>query len=115
MRSWLVLALAPRYSPVAAAQTYPTIVGEWYAEKTGPQDCGGPHAVHIGPKTYVEEALSCSFEEVARDNWRVTWEGSCNDGNGSSPMRLVATEDDERLTLAFNETPGWSALRRCIR
>lgn len=115
MRSWLVLAAAIATTPLAAAQTYPTIVGEWYTEKTGPQDCGGPHAIHIGPKTYVEDALSCSFEEVARDGWRVTWDGSYNDGNGTSPMLLVATEDNGRLTLTFNENPGWSALRRCTR
>jgi hypothetical protein len=99
----------------AAAQTYPTIVGEWYAEEVGPQDCGGPHAVHIGAMHYVEEALSCEFEDVARDRWQVTWNGSCNDGAGSSPMRLVATETEGRLTLNFNGNPGWSALRRCTQ
>lgn len=97
----------------AAAQTYPTIVGEWYTEEIGPQDCGGPHAVHIGPMHYVEEALSCEFGDVARDGWQVTWNGSCNDGAGSSPMRLVATGTEGRLTLSFNGNPGWSALRRC--
>lgn len=98
----------------AAAQSYPTIVGEWYAEEIGPQDCGGPHAMHIGPMHYVEEALSCEFKDVVRDGWSVTWNGSCNDGAGSSPIRLVATETDGRLTLRFNGEPGWSTLRRCI-
>lgn len=98
----------------AAAQAYPTIVGEWYAEEIGAQDCGGPYAVHIGPMSYVEEALSCEFNDVARDGWKVTWNGSCNDGGGTSSMRLVAIETDDRLTLSFNGNPGWSALRRCI-
>lgn len=97
----------------AAAQSYPTIVGEWYSEEVGPQDCGGPHAFHIGPLHYVEEALSCKFKDVGRDGWAVTWNGSCNDGAGSSPMRLIATETDGRLTLSFNGNAGWSALRRC--
>lgn len=99
----------------ATAQSYPTIVGEWFSEETGTHDCGGPHAIHIGPLHYVEETLACEFQDVARNGWEVTWNGSCNHGSSSSPMRLVATEEHGRLTLTFNGEPGWSALRRCKR
>lgn len=113
IRSIAVMAATLVDAHPVTAQIYPTIVGEWYAEEIGPQDCGGPHAVHIGPMHYVEEALACEFKDVARDGWEVTWSGSCNDGAGSLPMRVVATETDGRLTLRFNEEPGWTALRRC--
>ncbi len=95
------------------AASYPTIVGEWYAEQTGPQDCGGPFAFHIGAMHYVEEALVCDFDDVRRDGWQVTWNGSCNDGSTSSPTQVVAREDKGRLTMWFNGNQGWTALRRC--
>jgi len=97
----------------AAAQQYPTIVGEWYAEETGPQDCGGPFAFHIGPMQYVEEQLVCEFNDVRRDGWQVTWNGSCNDGSDEVKAKVVALEERGRLTVWINGHPGWSALRRC--
>ena len=110
----IMVAMTVATMPVFA-QAYPTIVGEWYAEEIGPQDCGGPHAVHIGAMRYVEEALSYDFADVTRNGWAVTWNGLCDDGAGPSPVRLVATETDGRLTLSFNGEPGWSSLRRCVR
>lgn len=96
----------------AMGQQYPTIVGEWYAEKT-PQDCGTPFAVKIGAMHYVEDELSCSFDDVARDGWQVTWNGSCNSGNEPTKVHVVATEDRGRLVVTINGNPGWTALRRC--
>lgn len=113
IRVLIIIAATALATLPTTAQSYPTIVGEWYAEEIGPQDCGGPHAVHIGPMHYVEEALSCDFQDVARDGWEVTRTGSCNDGSTVAPMRLVATEDNGRLSLLFNNKPGWSTLHRC--
>lgn len=113
MKPVIILTVALAAVLPAHAHPYPTIVGEWYAEEIGPQDCGGPHSVHIAAMRYVEEAMICRFTDVIRDGWRVTWTGSCSDGSSAWPMRLVATEAEGRLTLSFNGTPGWSALRRC--
>lgn len=99
------------FAAPASAQ-YPTIVGEWHAEEF-PQDCGTPFAVYIGPMHYAEEAMVCSFDDVARDGWQVTWNGSCSDGNESLATRVVANENGGRLTLAFNGMSGWTGLRRC--
>ena len=95
------------------AQQYPTIVGSWYAEETGPGDCGTQYEVQIGPMSYAEETFICSFDDVWRDGWQVTWNGACNDGSGRVKTKVVAIEDDGRLSLSFNGDPGWSTLRRC--
>ena len=112
--SLAALLCAVAVVPVCA-QSYPTIVGEWYAEEIGPQDCGGPFAYHIGPMHYVEEALVCEFEDVRRDGWKVTWNGSCNDGSEQYPTQVVALEHRWQLSMWFNGNPGWTTLRRCER
>jgi hypothetical protein len=96
----------------SVAQTYPTIVGHWHPEDT-PQDCGTPFEVQITPMGYAEETLMCEFDDVRRDGWQVTWNGNCHDGSSRRPMKLVALEDNGRLTLTFNGQPGWTALKRC--
>lgn len=113
MRSLIVAAALALLAVPAAGQQYPTIVGEWYAEEIGAQDCGTPHAFHIGPMHYVEEALVCEFKDVRRDGWRVTWNGSCNDGSSSSKTQVVALEESGQLSMWFNGNPGWTTLRRC--
>lgn len=111
-RLFFVASLALLSVP-AMAQQYPTIVGEWYGEDYGPQDCGTPMAIHIGPKSWAEDSYVCTFKDVARSGWEVTWNGSCSDGSTREPMRLVATETNGRLTTRWNGNPGAFALRRC--
>lgn len=106
-----VIAVSLLLAAPASAQ-YPTIVGEWHAEQF-PQDCGTPAAVHIGAMHYAEEALVCSFDDVARDGWQVTWKGRCSDGNDQIATRVIATETQGRLAMSFNGTAGWTGLRRC--
>lgn len=108
----LALAAGVMIGPVAA-QKYPTIVGEWYAEDIGPHDCGTPFAFHIGPMNYAEESLVCTFDDVRRDGWQVTWNGSCRDGSSQFPSQVIALEERGRLSMWFDGQPGWSALRRC--
>jgi hypothetical protein len=114
LRLWssALLAVLIASGPAVAGQ-YPTIVGEWYLEDYGPQDCGTPLAVKIGPMSYAEDAYSCTFKDVRRDGWKVTWNGSCSDGSTSEKMKVVAVEDDGRLSMRFNGQPAASTLRRC--
>lgn len=95
------------------AQQYPTIVGEWYAEQASAADCGGQHAIRIGAMSYADEALVCKFDDVRRDGWQVTWNGSCNDGSTRVRTKVVAVEKAGSLSLSFNGNAGWSTLRRC--
>jgi hypothetical protein len=62
---------------------------------------------------YAEEAYVCTFKDVARHGWEVTWNGSCSDGSTSTPTHLIATENAGHLSLSFNGNPGWTALKRC--
>lgn len=83
----------------AQAQQYQTIVGEWYVEEYGPKDCGTPFAVRLGPMSYAEDSYVCTFDDVRRDGWQVTWNGSCSDGSTSERTRLIAVETNGRLSF----------------
>ncbi|MFD2648038.1 hypothetical protein ACFSX5_09570 [Devosia albogilva] len=116
-RRQILRALATAAIAVAAtptlAQQYPTIVGEWYMEDYGPQDCGTPFGAKIGPMSYAEDTYVCRFDDVRRDGWKVTWNGSCSDGNTTESSQVVAIETRGRLSMWFNGYSALSALRRC--
>lgn len=118
-RSWRIAARSVAtlavllLSAPAFAEQYPTIVGEWYGEDYGDQDCGTPRAVHIGAMSFAEDSYVCRFKDVARDGWTVTWNGSCNDGSTVEKTRLMATESNGRLTTFWNGRAAAIALRRC--
>lgn len=98
----------------AQAQQYPTIVGEWFPEKLGPKACGTPSSARITPMGFSDaENFSCAFNDVRRDGWQVTWNGRCEIEGDGALFRVRATEDDGKLSLTFNGTPGWSDYRRC--
>lgn len=99
----------------APAQQYPTIVGEWYVEEYGAKDCGTPFAVKLGPMSYAEDSYVCTFDDVRRDGWQVTWNGSCSDGSTSERTRLIAVETDGRLSFNWNGDWQQQSLRRCTR
>lgn len=109
------IALNLLFAGPAVSQQYPTIVGEWYAEDYGPQACGTPAAIHIGPKSWTEDEYVCRFQDVSRDGWQVTWNGSCSDGATEDKMRLVVVERNGRLHTAWNGNAGSGTLRRCTR
>lgn len=113
MMRFIFATLAVLVASPAMGQQYPTIVGEWYAEETGRQDCGTQFATHISPMGYAEETYICKFNDVRRDGWQVTWNGSCSDGSTSEKTKVVALEENGRLSIWFNGNPGWSTLRRC--
>jgi hypothetical protein len=112
LKSLLIFAALALVAAPVAAQQYPTIVGTWHAEDA-PEDCGTPHEIQISAMQYAEESMICRFDDVRRDGWQVTWNGSCNDGSSQTKTQVVALEDLGRLTLSFNGNPGWTALRRC--
>ncbi len=112
IRAILTAAMVVAAAPVLAQQ-YPTIVGEWYMEDYGPQDCGTPFGAKIGPMSYAEDTYVCRFDDVRRDGWKVTWNGSCSDGNTTERSQVVALETRGQLSMWFNGYPAVSTLRRC--
>jgi hypothetical protein len=93
--------------PVYAAQR--SIVGDWrFAEET----CAS--AIRIGPLSLDSDDVACRFTSVKREGNRVTWQGVCDDAEGSSEETVIATETDGALTIRYvnggNELPG---LVRC--
>lgn len=101
-------------SSLVNAQTYPTIVGEWYDIEHGPEDCGGPWSLRIEPMAVYGAETYCSFDSVRRDEWMVTWTGTCGSANEEWPSRVVATEnpDTRELTVSFN-TGFTSVFKSC--
>lgn len=99
---------------IGAAQASPrSIVGEWAAT---PGDCGTPAAYLVGPMSWTEDTLSCTFRSVVRQGDTVRWEGRCDGGNGASPESVVASLDGERLAARFVRGGGSvGGLRRCPR
>lgn len=93
-------------SGVVQAQTYPTIVGEWYDIGIGSDDCGTPWSVHISPMTMVGAEVYCEFVDVERDAWMVRWKGTCGGGNEEWPVVIVATENPTNSTLSISYSTG---------
>lgn len=113
MKAITFALLAALVADPVSAQQYPTIVGEWYVEEYGAKDCGTQFSVQIGPMMVAEETYICRFDDVRRDGWQVTWNGSCSDGSTVEKMNLVAIENDGRLSLWYNGTLSDATLRRC--
>jgi hypothetical protein len=102
-----VAALAPG---LATAER--SIVGVWYPPGGGCSlDDGG---MTIGPKSLVNQDVSCTFSTVRRRGSTVTWRGICDGAEGANEQTVTATERNGQLTIRFspggNVIPGY---RRC--
>jgi hypothetical protein len=115
---WLCAALLTLVSsPAILASGYPTIVGEWYDEVSGPTDCGTQFTWRIRPMGLGTDEMQCTFKDVARDGWEVTWHGRCSGGHpwrDNFKQTVRATERRGELTIAWVEDGTYlDGLRRC--
>ena len=115
MRRLVVVALlSVAVTGASIAQTYPTIVGEWYDVEHGKEDCGGQWSIHIEPKSLYGSENFCAFSDVRRDKWMVVWEGTCGYADEDGPETVVATENPRTRELALSFSSGGTiTLRSC--
>ena len=109
----LALLIGTVVATSAAAQQR-SIVGTWHLPGQGCARTDG--ALTIKPMGIEGEDVTCRFSSVKRTGNIVEWSGVCDDAEGSSRQRVVATETPAGLTLRYE--PGGNVienLKRCAR
>jgi hypothetical protein len=88
-----------------------SIVGDWAETRDG---CASPMAglTRIGSMSLSNDEFVCRFSSVARSGSTVTWKGTCDEGSGTRPATVSATESNGRLTVRANGT-AWPSMTRC--
>lgn len=96
MRTWPALVAVSFLASEALAAKPASIVGKWrFAEET----C--ENAIRVGPLSLNSEDVACRFTSVKRNGATVTWQGNCDDAEGSSAETVIATAEGERLTIRY--------------
>lgn len=95
----------------ASAQQPRSIVGTWTQAGSACTRAAG--ALTIGPMSLSGEDVTCRFSSVKREGNRVTWQGVCDDAEGSARQTVIATETEGRLTLRY--VPGGNVIDKLIR
>jgi hypothetical protein len=94
----------------AASAQSASVVGRWSAEPA----CKADDIITIGPKTLKSSDVDCRFSSVSRSGNTVTWQGVCDDAEGSNTQTVIATLKGD--VLSFRYVPGGNYvenLRRC--
>jgi hypothetical protein len=96
---------------LAMAQQPRSIVGTWTSAGSACTRAAG--ALTIGPMSLDGEDVLCKFSSVKREGNRVTWQGVCDDAEGSAKQTVIATESNGKLTIRY--VPGGNVIDNLIR
>jgi hypothetical protein len=92
--------------PAAAAQS---IVGSWDFPEN---KCSSP--IRLGPMSMKSDDVDCRFTSVKRKGNTVTWQGTCDDAEGSAAQIVTAKLGrNGRLTIRY--APGGNVLAGLMR
>ncbi|MFN3481779.1 MAG: hypothetical protein ACK4YX_02015 [Rhabdaerophilum calidifontis] len=110
-RTIAILGLLIASAAGACAQQPRSIVGIW--TQAGAACTRAAGALTIGPMSLSGEDVACRFSSVKREGNRVTWQGVCDDAEGSARQTVIATETEGRLTIRY--VPGGNVIDRLVR
>jgi hypothetical protein len=96
-------------TPLAAKPR--SIIGTWSAPGGSCRSADG--LTMIGQMSLKNDDVTCKFRTVKRKGQSVTWQGPCDDAEGSSEQTVTASEKNGVLKIRYS--PGGNVVENMVR